>query len=246
MTKYNYPKGVDRKFRLPRIWSNFELKKFTHLFEGKIINVSGWKDEDKEGRKYADYFLNKSGYSISNHPGDSIKGIQDEINQIELDLEQELSSELISAFDVVFNHTVLEHVYDFHKAIENICLMSKDIIITVVPFLQQMHGFSDIGGYGDYWRFSPTSLDKLFKARGFETLYLSYNREEEASVYIFCISSKNPQKWKDHFPLSFTYKEDHRTKDGFKSFVGANALLNKSYIRQKQNWLKKITGLGEK
>ena len=37
---------VDRKVRLPRIWSNNELKKISSLFYGSVINVSGWKDLD--------------------------------------------------------------------------------------------------------------------------------------------------------------------------------------------------------
>ena len=42
-------KLIDRKFRVPRIWSNKELKKFASLFSGEIINVSGWMDNDKQG-----------------------------------------------------------------------------------------------------------------------------------------------------------------------------------------------------
>lgn len=33
----------DKKFRVPRVWSNRELEKFGHLFSGKGVNVSGWK-----------------------------------------------------------------------------------------------------------------------------------------------------------------------------------------------------------
>ena len=47
-----------RILRLTRIWSNQELRKFSHLFRGKVINVSGWKDCDKEGHIYRDYFSN--------------------------------------------------------------------------------------------------------------------------------------------------------------------------------------------
>lgn len=47
---------MDKKFRVPRVWSNRELEKFGHLFSGKGVNVSGWKDIDKEGKKYRDYF----------------------------------------------------------------------------------------------------------------------------------------------------------------------------------------------
>ena len=41
---------TDRKFKVPRYWSNEELKKFAHLFKGSVINVSAWKDVDKQGK----------------------------------------------------------------------------------------------------------------------------------------------------------------------------------------------------
>ena len=58
---------VDRKFRLPRIWSNNELKKIAPLFEGDVVNVSGWQDKDKEGDEYKNYFKNKKSYTITNY-----------------------------------------------------------------------------------------------------------------------------------------------------------------------------------
>ena len=47
---------VDRIFRLPRIWSNRELAKFAPLFQGSVVNVSAWKDFDKERMYYREYF----------------------------------------------------------------------------------------------------------------------------------------------------------------------------------------------
>ena len=57
---------IDRKFRLPRIWSNKILREFAPLFKGKIINISGWEDKDKQGSFYKDYFSNADSYFISN------------------------------------------------------------------------------------------------------------------------------------------------------------------------------------
>ena len=42
----------DRSSRIPRIWSNKILKRISHNFDGDIINISGWKDDDKEGNNY--------------------------------------------------------------------------------------------------------------------------------------------------------------------------------------------------
>ncbi|MFW6283232.1 MAG: hypothetical protein ACOC1P_04245, partial [Minisyncoccales bacterium] len=98
----------DKKFRLPRYWSNQELRKFSHLFSGKVINVSAWKDIDKQGNRYKDYFSNCSEYYLSNIEGKG-KGIQGLNNEFKLDLEENLNPDLENRFDVVFNHTTLEH-----------------------------------------------------------------------------------------------------------------------------------------
>ena len=94
---------TDRVHRLPRCWSNNELSKFASLFTGDIINVSGWKDEDKEGRKYEDYFINKTKYSISNYKSEAC-GLQGYENEFFLNLESELPEKLYRSYDVVFNH----------------------------------------------------------------------------------------------------------------------------------------------
>lgn len=181
---------TDRRYRLARIWSNQELKLFSHIFDGDVVNVSAWKDQDKEGLYYSDYFSNARSYSLTNYKADC-RGIQDESKEIFLNLEEELPKELYEKFDVVFNHTTLEHIYDFEKAFKNICSLTKDTVIIVVPFLQEMHG-----DYGDFWRFSPSAMEKMFKDQGLTPLYISYNSHKNASVYVFCVATKNPDKWK--------------------------------------------------
>ena len=67
---------IDSKFRKPRIWSNNELKKFSRFFYGKVLNVSGWQDKDKEGSSYYEkYFFNCKEYYISNFKK-SMRGFQ--------------------------------------------------------------------------------------------------------------------------------------------------------------------------
>lgn len=83
-------------------------------------------------------------------------------------------------FDLVFSHTVLERVYEVHTAFKNLCLISKDAVILLVPFLQQMHA-----DYGDHWRFTPLRIKRLFKDNKLSLLYLSFNKHRSASVYIF-------------------------------------------------------------
>ncbi len=180
----------DRKFRLPRKWSNQELKKFAPLFQGKIINVSAWKDQDKEGRRYKDYFENASEYWISNYYSE-FRGFQGNLErEIFLDLAVPLPVELENQFDVVFNHTTLEHIFDIFTAFQNLCRLTKDILIIVVPFLQEQHE-----NFGDYWRFTPMALRELMHRNNLEMIYINFNDTDNTSIYLFAIGSKSPEKW---------------------------------------------------
>lgn len=180
---------ISRSFRLPRVWSNQELAKLAHLFSGDVINVSGWLDEDKQGNHYKNYFINANNYCISNYGGERGKSDQEDF---QIDLEADLPEELKSKFDVVFNHTTLEHIFDIFQATQNLCLLSKDIVILIVPFVQQVHHQSS---YLDYWRFTQHSLNYLFDKNGFKVIYLNSSPYKNASIYHFCIASKYPEKW---------------------------------------------------
>lgn len=180
----------DRKYTIPRIWSNSELMKIAHLFSGKIVNVSAWQDKDKQGGFYKDYFLNANQYFKSNYEHD-LRGFQgDQENEFFLDLEKEIPEKWINDFDVVFNHTTFEHIFDIFTAFKNLCLLSKDVVIFIVPFLQEMHG-----EYGDYWRFTPQAIHKLFELNNFKLIYINYSMNPKHSIYLFAVASKNPTNW---------------------------------------------------
>jgi hypothetical protein len=180
--------------RLARRWSNVELRRFAGWFTGDVVNVSAWKDQDKSGGHYADYFTQKTSYTITNYKREA-RGVQGAANEIFLDLEAPLDPALAGRFDVVFNHTVLEHIYEFQAAFANLCAMSRDVVIIVVPWLQPYHG-----DYGDYWRFSPLAVKRMFEANRLEALYVSFNEDAFASVYVFALGSKQPERWRDRFP----------------------------------------------
>lgn len=215
---------MDIKFRIPRVWSNNELKKFAHLFSGKICNVSGWKDIDKQGKKYKDYFTNLDEYWITNFKSDA-RGFQgDTKNEIFLDLEKDLDKNLIEKFDVTFNHTVLEHIFNINKAFSNLCKMSKDIVIVIVPFLQEQHAI-----YGDYWRFTPLAIKKMFEQNNLEMIYVNFNDAKHASIYIFAIGSKNPNKHKE-----ISNHRDNKLKDINNNFMlGTKAYKNNFFSKLK-------------
>jgi len=188
---------IDRKFRLARIWSNNELKKFAHLFEGKVINVSAGENIDKEGSTYDKYFKNASEFWLSNYNPGSFRGFKGSSNEYLIDLENPLKKELKEQFDVVFNHTTLEHVFDVFTAFKNLCEMSKDVVIVVVPFAQEQH---ENDGYLDYWRFTPTVLRSLFEKNGFYTIYEASNNEFNSGTYILMVASSKPEKWINKMP----------------------------------------------
>ena len=208
-------KKIDRKSRLSRIWSNQELRRLAPSFRGSIVNVSGSNDEDKEGNFYRDYFQHKSSYTITNFTGD--RGYSSRDNEILLDITDNLPKELKHNFNVVFNHTMLEHVFDVFTAFRNLCDLSKDIVIIVVPFAQIQHSIGK--SYGDYWRFTPTVIRELFRKNGFEVIYESESPYENAAVYLFFIASRDPTRWLNVFPK---YKPIKRAG----SWIG-----NKSRIR---------------
>lgn len=176
----------DPRFESPRIWSNKELKKFSHLFTGSVINVSAWRDEDKEGFYYREYFENASDYWISNYKADARGWQENSSQQIYIDLEQSLEKKLIQNFDIVYNHTTLEHVFDVNTAFQNLCMMAKTHVIVVVPFLQEQHG-----AYGDFWRFTPLCIERLFKINDFSLSYINFNDKPGDAVYIFAIGVRN-------------------------------------------------------
>lgn len=187
------------RFRGPRIWSNKQLQLLAPFLFGDIINISAGTDIDKQGNSYRNYFTNADSYWISNYPKALYRGYQGLDNEIKLDLESVIPDELKSAFDVVFNHTTLEHVFDTRTAFSNLCRISRDLVIVVVPFCQLHH---ENTGYQDFWRFTPTCLRELFRREGFCVIYESCNNVFNNSVYIFMVGTKKPDKWKDIFPCS--------------------------------------------
>ena len=205
---------MDNKFRKPRIWSNRILKEMAHFFKGNVINVSGWRDMDKQGKYYKDYFTNLDSYTISNFVSEA-RGFQGNLeNEFFLDLQKPLEAKYKNKFDVVFNHTVLEHVFDINQAFENLCQLSNDIVIVVVPFLQEQHA-----DYGDYWRFTPLTLENLFKKNNKELIYINYNDNHRESIYVFAVGCSNKDDWQKITNLK-------SNKIGLNKFIGTNHIKN--------------------
>ena len=63
-------------------------------------------------------------------------------------------------FDIILCANVLEHVFDFHKAITNLytALKTEGVLIIFVPVFYPLHDEPH-----DYWRFTEYSLKELLK-----------------------------------------------------------------------------------
>ena len=176
-----------------RPYSNALLKRYLRFLGGDVVNVSGWMDSDKAGACYQSYFGQLDSYTITNiegqrgMPADPPPGL----TWLFLDLEKPIESELRHKFDVVLCHTVLEHIFDFATALENLAELSRDVVVIVVPFSQGVH-YSD--SYGDYLRFSPYFLERFFGQRGFSTLLCDSNDQPFSPVYVTFIASRHPAR----------------------------------------------------
>lgn len=218
-------KKLENKFRAPRIWSNKELKKISTIFTGTVLNVSAWKDQDKEGMFYSSYFLNSSSYTISNwreSERGSSKILKD--NEIVIDLEGQVEDKFLEKFETVLNHTTLEHTFDVFNSFKNLCRLSSDTVIIIVPFLQEVHFDCD---FGDYWRFTPQSILKLFKKNNFELTYINFNDNKVSSIYIIAVGCKSKSKYKNQIKNIKDNKVNDvmKIKPG-KFIISNNPLLN--------------------
>lgn len=178
-----------RRFEVrPREWSNRELARIGAAFDGAVINVSGWRDEDQRGGHYRDYFPRATSYSVSNFKG--TRGMENDDGGIFIDLEANLPEAIHRQFQVAYNHTTLEHVFEIRKAIENICALSHDAVILVTPFLQSVH-FEE-GAFGDYWRPTPMCISRILTDNGFSTVYQAANDTPWHYVYLFTVAVRDP------------------------------------------------------
>ncbi len=190
----------DPLFRRPRYWTNLQLRKMAPYFTGDVINVSGWADEDKFGSAYRKYFINARSYTISNWHGGPQHGIRRFLpDSIAIDLDLPLCAELHQAYDCVLAHTVLEHVWNVFQAVENLCNLTRDSVIVIVPFVQAFHGFQADpnlkNGFSDYWRFTPFAVEKLFCNGGLKAVYRQGIDIPGTSLYYLFVFSRFAERY---------------------------------------------------
>lgn len=184
-----------KRFFRAREYSNLLLRSYAGYFPGSVINVSGWNDTDREGGHYRDYFVAKTSYAVSNYATKergtgSMDGTG--VEEIMLDLNVPISKELEGKFDVVFNHTTLEHILHIETAFANLCRLSRDTVILVVPSMQNFH---IVESYGDYWRMTPLAIAKLFQLNGFTPIVIRLNEQPFTPIYTLAIGVRDPKKY---------------------------------------------------
>ncbi len=187
--------ATDRRYEAPRFWSNQELRKFAPHVGGTIINVSAEKDQDKEGNLYASYFTKAYEYQITNTYPHNLNRHTEFMIDLRNPIEDQMENYVR---DCVFAHTVLEHIYDVQTAFANLAKMTGGLLIVVVPFMQPLHYTDD---YGDFWRFTPFSLDAMFRANGLTLIYESFTPASlRSSIYLFAVGTPDPEDWAGRVP----------------------------------------------
>jgi SAM-dependent methyltransferase len=175
-----------------RSWSNDRLKhiaKSLPNFE-HAINVSGNLDSDKQGGLYRDYFQVEN-YEISSYPDD--KAYSNPLMQINIDLDadtSQINKEHFQKYDLVFTHTVLEHIKNPFQAFQNMekLLAPNGILITVAPFIYKFHYSGE--NFGDYWRYTPHSIDLLHKSNGLFTNLMEVGPDKGYEKYLISLATR--------------------------------------------------------
>ena len=89
------------------------------------------------------------------------------------------------SYDIILCMNVLEHVYDYQKAIENLyqALKSGGELVVFVPMFYPLHDEPH-----DYWRFTEHGLRKMFAQ--FENVSIKKKGLREMSVAYFLVGRK--------------------------------------------------------
>lgn len=128
----------------------------------------------KQTSKFAKGLKNKkilelgSGIPVRGKYHYSAKHLFDDSNEfIQTDINKDFGHQVLDAtkmknkdeFDVILCLNVLEHVYEFQKAVDNIhrALKKGGVAVVAVPTIYPLHDEP-----GDYWRFTEHALRKMF------------------------------------------------------------------------------------
>lgn len=128
--------------------SNKWLKRVAAQVTGKVLSIGSLHDDDDQGGRYRDYFINADSYTTSDLMGDV---------DIVLDI-RDMKQIKSGSYDAIFCSGVLEHVDDFMAGMREMTrVLKKDgTLILGVPFRQNIHTVPH-----DYWRFTIFGLEYM-------------------------------------------------------------------------------------
>jgi len=97
-----------------------------------------------------------------------------------------------SSFDCVLFMNVLEHLYHYDHALNEVhrVLKPDGVIAGAVPFLLNVHGTPD-----DYFRYTRSTLEKLFAEHGFKEVKIKELGTGAFSVIYHCLLSFVRWEW---------------------------------------------------
>lgn len=182
-----------------RNWSNKALKELAMNFPrfDNAINVSGFLDSDKAGNIYKNYFKAQN-YDISRYLGDSAQSNPNTEILIDLDSDiNKINKSYLNKYDLVFSHTVLEHVKNPFNAFKifRAIMAPSSLLVNVVPFIYKFH-FST-KNYGDYWRYTPHGIEELHKSSNLILKDIRIGPRNSFEKYIISVGTNDMEAFND-------------------------------------------------
>lgn len=146
---------------LPRILMNQEIERYTkkNPLHGKVIDL-GSKSNEMSYNRYLNREENcKITYTDLNPISDNVKKV---------DLEEKFPID-DETFDGALCLNTLEHIFNYENIVSESARIMKHggVFIGATPFLVPYHPDPE-----DYFRYTWTALEKIFKKAGFEKLHL--------------------------------------------------------------------------
>lgn len=165
-------------------------RKVVHVFVNNRKYYYGRVSQFAEGYKNKTILELGSGYAVKGEYFYSAKHLFDPSNNfIQSDIVKDFGHPIIditkhdvkNKYDLILCLNVLEHVYEYQKAIDNMygALKKGGAVIIVVPAFYPLHDEP-----GDYWRFTEHALRKMLSKFELKELTHRGNREFPQGYYI--------------------------------------------------------------
>jgi len=162
-------------FQPDRAQKKFLLKHCSNIHNKKILEIgSGKSVKRKFIYSVADFFRKNSNRVF-------LSDANPRLGHSVIDITKSCPR----GFDVIVCFSVLEHVFDFHKAISNMhkSLGKNGQLLVLVPAFYPLHDEPN-----DYWRFTEHSLRKLFSS--FKKIEIDYYGKREFPFFYFVSAIK--------------------------------------------------------